>query len=189
MAVVHEPETAAGKELAKFEQHHTKFTSDTVPPGNPYTFREYGTSGKMLYKAQYHPLQKKMACMVGPPNLMDAANQAEHDRAERFVDQFNRSCSCIVRSDDEKRAKMNEGWRESPVAALEAAEASRKATANITASRHFSDRSMSANAQAEAAAADASTDDHLGEVPQTPKRRGRKPKAPMIQVPAMPEGE
>jgi hypothetical protein len=186
MAVVAQPETAAGRELAKFEQHRTKYTSDDVPPGNPYQYRQFP---QMLYKANYHPIEKRMVCMADPPQLIAFATQAEFQRAENYVEQFNRSCYRIVKSEDEERIAKNDGWRNSPKEALDECERSRRAVADIAANRHYSDQTMSESARAEAASADASTDDHLADIPAPARARGRKENAPMVTVPAMPAKE
>lgn len=186
MSVIQSPSTDLGKELAKWEQFPSKFTSDEVPPGNPYVYRAYP---KMLYKAQYHPLKKKMVCCEVPPNNVDYATQAEIDRAERFVMQFNLSCQKTVQNEDEKRVAMNDGWCESPTLALADCEARRKGVADETAKREYNDQTMSARARAEARAADDADGEHVPDVPAPRKRRGRKPGAPMVTVPAMPETE
>ncbi len=186
MGVVHSVETELGKELAKHEQHRTKFTSDEVPPGNPYQYREYGTSGKMLYKAQYHPRRKRMECMIIPIQSIAFATVAEAQADEQYVEQFNRSCTRIVHTADEERIAKNDGWCASPQLAMEECERRRAAIGDVTAQRHFTDQRMGANARAEARAADDADGEHVADVPAPRKKRGRKPNAPMVTVPEMP---
>lgn len=189
MGIVAQPETAMGRELAKFEQHRTDYTSNAVPPGNPYAFRKFGQSGKMIYKAQYHPTMKRMECMVAAPDPVNYERHNDYQRDDTFVARFNLSCYRIVHTDDELRVAMNDGWCESPKDALAEYERGRKATADITAERHFTDKRMSPRAQAEAAAADEADGEHVASVPAPKKRRGRKPNAPMVTVPELPVTE
>lgn len=62
--------------------------------------------------------------------------------------------------------------------ALEALEAREFEVAELAANRAFNDRKLSPEAQAEAARIDASTSQHLAEIPEAPvKRRGRPRKS------------
>ncbi len=180
MAVQINHEGALGIELAKWEQHRTKYVGDEQQPGNPYVYREYP---RMLFRAQRHPVTGKTSCAEMPPNSIEFLNQNEFERADRAVASFNRSCQKTVESADEYRIAMNDGWRESPVDAIAEYEKRRKGTSDIAANRHYNDQFMSPAARAEAAAADAGTDEHLAEIPRTPiKRRGRKPRAEAAPV-------
>lgn len=171
MPIVHQPYTTYGRELAKWEQHRTNYTSDDVPPGNPYEYRPYP---KMLYKAQRHPVTGKTSVHEIPPNPILFASQQELDRAERAVEQFNRNCQRIVNTEEEHRIAKNDGWCDSTEAALEEYERRRMKDADITANRHYHDQFMSDAARREADAADASTDAHLPAIPETPVRRSKK---------------
>lgn len=66
-----------------------------------------------------------------------------------------------------------------PAAALAAYDQAQLALARAAAERAYDDRHLSAEAQAEAAAVDAETDQHVAEIPEKPIRRrpGRPPKA------------
>jgi hypothetical protein len=157
------PTTAYGKELARFEQHRTKYTAedDGVPPGNPYQFREYP---RMMYRAVQHPRTKQMVCMDIAPNPMLFSKPQEYDHACVATEQLNRQCTRIVPDDVAFRNALNEGWRSSPKEALEAHEQKMCAIAEETARRHFSDQAMSPRAQAEADRVDASTEHQVPDV-------------------------
>jgi len=165
------PRTDYGKELAKFEQHRTRFTDPDgdppVHPGNPYTFREYP---RMVYRAIQHPRTGKTICMDVAPNPMLFTTAHEYNNAIDATERLNRECWKIVQDEVAFRNAKNEGWRESPVLALEAHEQRMCAVAEETARRHFSDQSMTPKAQAEAAAIDASTEHQVPDV-QTEQAR------------------
>lgn len=159
--------TSYGKELAKWEQHRTRFTDDDNPPGNPYVFRMYP---RMMFRAVKHPKTGQMVCMAVPPNPMLFTTPHEYDRACLDIERMNRECSRTVNSDEEFRIAKNDGWRESPALALETHEQQMCAVAEETARRHFSDQRLSPEAQAEAARIDASTEHQVPDV-QTEQAR------------------
>lgn len=171
MGIVISPDSALGKELAKWEQHRTKYVSDEEQPGNPYTYRPYP---KMLYRAQPHPISKQTRCMDVEPDVLQYATVQEYERALNMITRFNTACTRIVMSDDEQRRAMNDGWRESPDLAMAAAEQREIELSTLAAERHYKDRSMSEKAQAEAAEADRSTSAHVVDVVGASKKtRGR----------------
>jgi len=89
---------------------------------------------------------------------------------------FSRSCWLVVHDERERQRELERGWRESPAEALALFEARACDIADEAARRAAADQRMSEKAQAEAAAADAATPEHVPEVPQAPRRRGRPPK-------------
>ena len=163
------PSTDYGKELAKHEQHHTRFTNDEVPPGNPYVYREYP---RMVYKAVQHPKTGQMFCMAIDPSPMMFSFPQEYQNACAATAMLNRQCYRVVQDDTEFRIAKNDGWHESPGQALSGHEEDHwKTVVEDTAKRHFSDRRMSPEAQAEAAAVDASTEHQVPDVQVEQSRR------------------
>ena len=79
----------------------------------------------------------------------------------------------LVKDDAEERNFLSRGWADSPVTAEQAKERAEKAIATAAAERAFDDRNMSAAAKAEIAALEATTDDHVVDVPAPKKRAGR----------------
>lgn len=81
---------------------------------------------------------------------------------------------CGVGSRDEQAIKEGQGWRETQQDAYDLAEHAQEDVGTAAAERAFHDRRMSPAAQAEAAAVDAATAKHLGEIPEAHKRAPRK---------------
>lgn len=85
----------------------------------------------------------------------------------------------LVQDADEERNFLSRGWADSPVTAEAAAERHHDQTVAIPAAeRAYADRRMSAAAQAEVAALEATADDHIVDVPAPVRRRGRPRKSP-----------
>lgn len=171
---VPQPSTAYGQELAKWEMHHTRFTSDDAPPGRANV--PFAAYPRMVYKAIEHPKTKQMVCMAIQPNPLQFPTPQEYDIAVRATDELNRRCYRIVNDDVEFRNAQNDGWYESPALALAGHEDEHWAgVVEETARRHYSDQRMSPKAQAEAAAVDASTEHQVPDVPtELRKQRERK---------------
>jgi hypothetical protein len=89
---------------------------------------------------------------------------------------FSRSCQLHVRGPEDLARAYREGWADSPEAALAAYERAQIDIADTAAKRHFSDQTMSAQAQAEAVVADAATHEHVAAVPVRKKRSHHKKK-------------
>jgi hypothetical protein len=81
----------------------------------------------------------------------------------------------IVGSEQEEREALEIGWVPHPQTATEAEEARQERVGTAAAERAWGDRRLSPAAQADAAAVDAATARHLGEIPETPKRLRRRP--------------
>jgi hypothetical protein len=161
------------KELAKWEQFPTKFVAEGLQPGNPYHKREYP---KMLYKA-HRTRTGKWAVADSAPAQFGFVDMNEWDRACQAAVAFTASCQKEVNSPEEQKALEAEGWRETQAGAMEYVEALDKAIGQAAAEANFRDRSMSEKALAEKAAFEAENFGHQPEIPEAPKRRGRKPKA------------
>jgi hypothetical protein len=78
----------------------------------------------------------------------------------------------IVNDEQEQRNMMSRGYVQGPDKAVEALEHQERGLAAAAAERAYADQRMSAKAKEESAAADDSTISHLGEIPETPIRRG-----------------
>lgn len=167
------PSTAYGKEIAKWEMHHTRFTSDDSPPGRANL--PFAAYPRMVYKAVEHPRTKQMVCMCVQPNPLQFSTPQEYDVAMRSTEELNRRCYRIVQDETEFRIAQNDGWHESPDLALKGHDDAMWKIAEQTAERHYSDQRMSPMAQAEAAAVDASTEHQVPDVPtELRKQRERK---------------
>lgn len=174
--------TELEKELAKWETTVTEHTpaSKGLSPGNPYRpHNEFGKAGadypRMLYKAHRNPLSGKMSVWEPEPSRFMFSRDEEYDRACQAALHFNQTCQMIVSSEEEQAKAEREGWCTSMQGALEWAEGARIERSNAAAERHYQDRKMSPEAQAEARAFDEAHEGHQPEVkesPLPPKRRG-----------------
>lgn len=179
MGIVRTGLSAYDKELQKWEQFPTYTAEGVAPAGNPYVYRPYPA---MLYKA-FKRANGQYKCMdTEPLNLaLYAGNVAAMLAAEAQQEAFNRSCYVTVQSEAEKDAKWAQGWRESPKAALEYAEALEQEIAQAAAEVNFGVARMSEQARKEHADADAATSEHVvdivGSGAKKRGRPGRKPRA------------
>lgn len=123
----------------------------------PYRFEPYP---KMLYRAQRTASGK---WSVGDP--MDES--------------FTRSCQLIVRDEVEERRANDNGWRETQGEALAYQKSLDDEIARAAAEEAYRVSKMGKKAQAEAAAADAETMDHVAEVPE--KRRPGRPRKVAVE--------
>lgn len=130
----------------------------------PWVYVEYP---RCMYKAQTLPGGKASVSETND-NLFGGGTGA--------AEAFTKSCQHTVRSDDEKAKALEAGWRLTQDEALSFREARDKAIADETAVRHYNERLMSEKAQAEAAAADAASFEHLPEIVEQPKNRGGRPR-------------
>ena len=177
--VVINPHSPMGKELRKWEQHvGTQFTPFGTTPGNPYVFRPYP---KMLYKAQKQTHTGKVFCMMPPPDITEFDNTALYERACLQVDSFNKRCYIIVHDDEGERRATNDGWRETPSAAMEMHEALEQAISTAAAEANFAVQHMSQRAKDELKVAGDSTHQHVTDVTGVPvaasaseRKRGAK---------------
>ena len=170
MGVVISPDSDLGRELAKWEQHHTRFVAEGAEPGNPYRYRPFP---QMVYRAQLR--KGKAVCMDPAPHPHTFEKSEQYEQAVLAAESFNRGCYRIVQSEDELRQAKNEGWRESIKDALDALEQRQQAIGDAAAERAYRDRGMSDRARAEVDAAERSTEAHVVDV-QPKKKRGRPAK-------------
>ena len=112
------------------------------------------------------------------PKMVYRARRPESGGPILCVDPHNELFSTrnqlTVNSPDELEKALGDGWRPSPDEAIKHANALETAISDAAAHRHFEDRRLSAAARAEADEADASTSEHLPEIPEKPlARKGR----------------
>jgi hypothetical protein len=182
MPVVISPASELGKELRKWEQHHTRYAIDeegSSVPGNPYAYRHYPM---MLYKARKLP-NGQTKCLVPPPQAYEFEKMDQYERAVLFAESFNASCQLTVKSETDHAKALNEGWRASPSEALAHADGLEQDIARAAAEAAHSAQRMSAKAQAEFEAAGAETHKHVVDLVGA-KKRGRPAKTkPVAQAP------
>lgn len=172
--VVINPHSALGKELRKWEQHHSHLVPRGTNPGNPYVYREFP---KMLYRAQKLP-NGQTACMQPAPDPYAYDRMDRYSQACLMVDSFNRSCTRVVADASEEAIAKGQGWANSVVEAMAVWEKDQQAIGNAAAEAAYAVQRMSEKARTEHAAAEAETHQHVTDVVGTPKaRRGRPPKA------------
>ena len=159
------PGSEWAKELQKFEQWPT---ASAPRPGNPYQYRPFP---KMVYKADKFNGKIASHAVVGPQ--WEYKDADEYRRQEESAAKFTESCQRIVKDERELQKAYEEGYRGDPVEAVEYLKAKDRAISTATAERHYADQKMSEAAQREAAAADAASDEHVPEVPEKPRKRGR----------------
>lgn len=161
------------KEMAKFEQFHSKWT-DGSGPGNPYRYRPFP---KMLFRAERRggPIE----CMAPPPDRYEYRDDRAFQHAEEAARRFTEKCQRIVKDEREYTRAMEEGWRESPQEAIAFCNERENAISREVAHRNYDDRNLSEQAKAEITAAELEAGEPLPEIPA--KRRGRPRK---IQSPA-----
>jgi len=155
MAIVHNPDSDYAREVTKWNlpEGLGGFNANGIEP-----------FPVMLYKAHARSNGK---VMCGDPLATVGDAEAEA---------FSRSCQLIVQGQEGLERAYREGWSDSPEDALMAYERVQIDIADTAAKRHFSDQRMSAQAQAEAAAADAATHEHVADVPAPKKRSHHKKK-------------
>lgn len=122
---------------------------------------------KMLYKA-YKGEDGRVRCMDTDPKPFLYPNQEMFRMALEAVHNFNESCQLTVSSPEEQKAKEEEGWRESPKAAMDFVFSLERAITQAAAERNHEDRNMSEKARAEIAAAEADTPEQVPEIKEKP---------------------
>jgi len=167
--VVINPASELGKELLKWEQHMSYMIPRGKSPGNPYEYRPYP---RMLYKAAKRANGKVMCG--------DLADDYATEREQQDAQRFTRNCQLIVKSDDEERTAKNQGWCESPQAAIDAFERMEQERGNASAQVLYKAQTMGDVAQRELAEAGAQTHDHVTDV--VPVRRRGRPRKGIVAV-------
>ena len=148
MPILITPESELGKELAKWNK--------------PYTYQPYP---RMLYKAQRRP--------DGVPSVGEVDDKFFGGNPGG-AEAFSATCQKTVEDEREETRAIEMGWRGHPKEAMEFFEEREKALGASAAHRAYEDRNMGEKAKAEAAAAEATTVEHVAEVPEKKTRRRRK---------------
>lgn len=177
MGVLITSESEWGKELAKWEQFPNKPYIGEAGPGNPYVYREYP---RMLYRAQRMP-NGKVSCGEAPPHPHYFADPQAYDRELGMIESFNRSCYRLAKDESEEAVLKGQGWCRSQQEALAAFEREQQAIGNAAAEAAYAVARMSDKAQAEHAAAEASTEHHVVDVVPA-RKRGRPVKGIVAQT-------
>lgn len=156
------PESALGQEMAKWDK--------------PYVYREYP---KMVYYAR--TVDGKAICLMPTPSMFGWRDAAEYQMAILQAEAITKSNQRIVQNEDEEQRAREEGWRETPQAALAHHEAVEREIGKAAAEANFGARRMGELAQREHQAATDSTHEHV--VDLKPKRKyTRRSKATPIAV-------
>jgi len=178
MPVVVNPASELGKELRKWEQHHTVYSIDEnyeSKPGNPYQFREFP---KMLYRASRRP-NGQAACQLAPPplNLFSGASAVDEWQREMLaVEAFNVANRKIVNDEAAERIAIGQGWCDSQTKAIDQYEQEQLAIGNAAAEAAAAVKRMSPSAQAEYAAAEEQTIEHVTDIKPVKRRATKKRK-------------
>lgn len=151
MALVINPESELGKELAKWEVK-----------------RPYQAYPKMLYRAG--DLNGKRLCMAPAPSPFGWRDQNEYQAAVNQAEAFTAGCQMIVQDESHERLAKGQGWTDSPAEALAQAEKEARALGDAAAEANFAARRMSDPAQRELAEVNSLTHEHVADV----SRRTRK---------------
>lgn len=155
MPVLHNPESSYSLELEKWNRPKREGGM------NADGFEAFPA---MLYKAH----QKTTGQVAVLDNPLAYRTDAEQIEATAFATR----CQKIVKDQYEKDRATAQGWYETPEAAMAGYEREQIAMAQAAAERHATDQRMSAQAKAEATAADEATHEHVGDVP-APKKAPR----------------
>lgn len=99
------------------------------------------------------------------------------------AEKWTATCQMVVKDEAELIKYREIGWRESQAEAMERFEAKEQKLGNEAAERAYRDRNMGEKAKAEIAAVEASTDEHVAEVPVAPiKRRPGRPRKNAVEA-------
>lgn len=165
MEPVYTPESETGKELRRWNLPKSQGGH------RPDRFEEYP---KMLFRAAKRP-DGIVSTGEGDDRFWVDGNGVPRPGA---AESFSQGLRMIVRSEDEERRALENGWCPSLKDAKEAYEARERAIGRAAAERIHADRNMSEKAQQEAAAADAATPEHVPEIkPKRKYTRRAKPEA------------
>lgn len=167
--VVVNPHSPLGKELARWEQHHTHLIGRGQTPGNAYVYRPYP---RMLFKA-VKKQNGRVVCMEGEPPVHLFKEHAEYQRAYSEWQVLDQQCSKVVNSEEEERLAKGQGWCTSQQEAITRFEQEEQALSRAAAEANFAAAKMSTKAQAEKKALDNSTHEHVLDVTPSALKRAR----------------
>ena len=146
MPVVVSPDSELGKELAKWNVK-----------------RPFSQYPRMLYMAKKRP--------DGIVSVQETDDRIFGNNPGA-ADAWTATCQKVVKDEYEEQRALEAGWRKSQAEALEHHERREQYKGNVAAHRLHEDRNMSEAAKAEAAAVEASTEEHVPEIPEK-RKRGR----------------
>ena len=149
-------ESSMGKELARWEK-----PSNWTPEANQYP--------RMLYRAEHRPDGRRSVGEVQDSIFANRDTNGVLAIVPGAAEQWSRRCQLTVNNESEEHRAMENGWRRHPKEALELLESRDGSVSQLAAERHFMDARMSPQAQAEAAAVDASTLKHVASIPEKPR--------------------
>jgi hypothetical protein len=183
MGILISPDSTTGKQLRRWDTPNNRLVDPDALSGDPF-YHVYGERPigkeeypKMLYRAL--PTRSgKVECYQGPPDPFFFATIPEYDRAVQDVENFNKRCTLVVQNESQQRRAQADGWCLSIAEALERYERDQRAIGHLAAERAYTDQRMSARAQAEMAAAEAETHEHLPTLPPPKKRPYRRKVTP-----------
>lgn len=164
--VLYNPHSEYGKEMRKWEQFPSWYTPPGTKPGNPYVYRPYP---KAMYRAI--EVKGKIRCFDANVDPYAFTETRLYEAAVQEMEALNARCFKTVGDEDAERIAKNDGWRNSPLEAIEALKERRKEVGNEAAEREYRDRLLSDNAKAEVRAYEESTHEHVAEVPSERERK------------------
>lgn len=172
MAIEWSEESAHKKEMKKWDRPKTEYV--VKQDGT----REYGMNRagfekypQMLYKAQRNPVTDTY--MV---SLHRDVISADKTVVILSAEMFNNSCQMTVNDEREYQRAREDGWRDSQAEAWAYHTGEEQKKSVEAAVRAYEDSKMSEKAQAEVRKIEETTGaEHVLEVPEQPRRRGRKP--------------
>lgn len=178
MGVVRTGDSEYDKEIAKW---------DTPRRQGGYRPDGYEQFPMMLSKAQKKPNGQYSVHEQPPLRYLYPAGSmgdAEWSMAVLRAEEFTKSCQMTVRSQQEMDRAVSNGWVVGQEEALAAAQKWETAIADAAAERLYRDQHMGEKARAEAAAIDASTSEHIADIPAPKRRPGRPAKSVDLVSPA-----
>jgi hypothetical protein len=128
---------------------------------------------KWEVKRPFAPFPRMMYMAQRRPDGVYSVGETEDRLAGGNVESFNARCQMVVNSEQEMSAALERGWRPTPREAMERHEAKETAISTAAAHRAYEDRNLSDAARAEAAAYEASTPEHVAEIPVQRRGPGR----------------
>lgn len=172
MAVVWQPNSRAAHLAVQFEQHPTSVVAvdhngEAIKIGNPYQFREFP---KMLYRAREQG--GIYECVTAEPDPLAYEKPDQYQRAQDRWHRDMQAATLTVGSADEERRAFEQGFRNTPDAAIQLLKDRETARARAQAEAQWAVNRMSEKAQQEFAAKDASTGDFVSDVTSADVKRG-----------------
>lgn len=185
MGIVVSPDSELGRELARWNTPRNRPVTDSN--GEPVRNSDgsllmgmncvgYEPYPKMLFMARLLPNGKPSVGEV-PPIPMFCATPQEYEQKCLWAESFTRQCQKTVHSEQEERLCLGQGWSLTQDGALARHEEQQQEYAELAAKAAYAARAMTTKAQAELAAADKATHEHVMDVVgSSAKTRGQTEK-------------